>query len=276
MFQLNRRFELLTATFSHGAYQSQSINKPELRAASVKGQLRWWYDAIFSDQAAEDKLFGFAAARGNQASKIAVRLADFDPEQRATSFMPHKQHQGGTKNAILPGSRYMLNLMARREDLDALEQRRLERATDAWLLLGAIGQRSNRCAGSVWPEDAPLSEAEFAAKARLLLEGARLKMAVLPGAYQDEKLLRSDAGDFLASQAFIGIGTPFGAVGQGLRKPSQLRLRAARLDGGLRLIAIWDARFERFMNLQRGVEKLAQANKPIGLKLMGILQQLGE
>jgi len=274
MFQLHRRFELLTATFSHGAYQSLSINKPELRAASVKGQLRWWYDAIFRDQAAEDKIFGFATARGNQASKIAVRLADVEPAQNAESFMPHKQHQGGTKNAILPGSRYTLNLVARREDLDPREQDRLQRATDAWLLLGAIGQRANRAAGSVWPEDAPPTEAEFTTRARQLLEGTQLKMAVLPGAYQNERLLRSDAGDFLASEAFAGIGTPFGAV-KPRRKPSQLRLTAARLDGGLRLVTIWDGRFEPFRNLQRGVEMLAQANKPAGLKLRGILHQLG-
>lgn len=274
MFQLNRRFELLTATFSHGAYQSPSINKPELRAASVKGQLRWWYDAIFRDQTAENKLFGFATPRGNQASKIAVRLAEFDLETSATSFMPHKQNQGGTKNAILPGSRYTLHLVARRDDLDEREQGRLERATDAWLLLGAVGQRANRGAGSVWPEDAPVAEAEFTTKARQLLDGTQLKMAVLPGAYQDEELLRSDAGDFLASEAFARIGTPFGAAGSRIRKPSQLRLSAARLNRELRLIAIWDGRFEPFQHLQQGIEILVRADKPVGLKLQGILQQL--
>lgn len=273
MFKLTRRFELLTATFSHGAYQSLSINKPELRAASVKGQLRWWYDALFADRASEDKLFGFATARGNQASKIAVRIADVELEQSAISFMPHKQHQGGTKNGILPGSRYLLNLVARREDLGAFEQARLERATDAWLLLGAIGQRANRGAGSVWPEDAPLTDGEFTTKARHLLEGTRVKMAVLPGEYKDERLLRSDAGDFLASEAFAQIGTPFGAV-RPRRKPSQLRLRAVRLDDNLRLLAIWDGRFELFRNLQQGVEILARADKPVGVKLRGILQQL--
>jgi hypothetical protein len=163
--------------------------------------------------------------------------------------------------------------VARRDNLDEREQGRLERATDTWLLLGAVGQRANRGAGSVWPEDAPVAEAEFTTKARQLLDGTQLKMAVLPGAYQDEKLLRSDAGDFLASEAFARIQTPFGAVNPG-RKPSQLRLSAARLNRELRLIAIWDGRFEPFQNLQQGVEILARANKPVGLKLRNILQQL--
>lgn len=57
MNPITRQFTLLTCGFPHGAYQSQHYNRPDLRSPSVKGQLRWWYDALFSDIIFEHRLF---------------------------------------------------------------------------------------------------------------------------------------------------------------------------------------------------------------------------
>jgi hypothetical protein len=124
MIPITREFTFLTAAFPHGAYQSQGANQPDLRAPSIKGQLRWWYDAIFGNKASEDHLFGGlknakdGAKPGPESSRIIVRiqeLAQGSPVK--THFMPHKGQGGGEKNAIPPGTRYNLSLIPRRSGI---------------------------------------------------------------------------------------------------------------------------------------------------------------
>ncbi|MCB1129270.1 MAG: hypothetical protein KDM81_22410, partial [Verrucomicrobiae bacterium] len=184
-----RTFSFLTCAFPHGAYQSPGFNRPELRAPSIKGQLRWWYDALFADEKEEQRLFGFVSTRqnsrlglhGNEASRILVRLRPLTAQAPTapTEFMPHKGREGGTKQAIPAGTRYELSIHPRRGPQSAEQNRRLERVLDAWLLLGAVGQRSNRGAGSVWPDDAPVEAAAFMERAMGLLAGSKLRCALL-------------------------------------------------------------------------------------------------
>lgn len=289
MTPLTRNFSFLTAAFPHGAYQSQGFNQPDLRGPSIKGQLRWWYDALFGQKADEDKLFGGlknhmpGGKSGPEASRIVVRIRSLaDPLIKPTDFMPHKGQDGGKKHAICPGTRYELALQPRREGITNQEKQRLERIVDAWLLLGAIGQRANRGAGSVWPEKAPEISNEYLARAKALLIGSKLRCAVLAKSYRDELDLRYDAGDFIDGpvkserRGFHDVQVtepwwPFGAAED--RKPSPLKLRAAHVDSGLRLVAIWDGRHQTADNLRDGVERLAK-QKEIGRLLLAALPEL--
>ncbi|MEI6605371.1 MAG: RAMP superfamily CRISPR-associated protein, partial [Verrucomicrobiota bacterium] len=145
---LNYNFSLLSDTFAHGAYQTQNFNRPELRAPSVKGMIRWWHKSLgFSEQDA-GILFGQAIGQTN-ASRVTIRVSPVSPVQtERADFMPHKGQNGGSKAAIKPGTQYDLVLTQRRESLPPALWDQLKRAAEAWLLLGGIGQRSNRSAGS--------------------------------------------------------------------------------------------------------------------------------
>ncbi|MCP5525938.1 MAG: hypothetical protein H7A47_03930 [Verrucomicrobiales bacterium] len=287
-----RTFSFLTCAFPHGAYQSPGFNRPELRAPSIKGQLRWWYDALFADEKEEQRLFGFVSTRqnsrlglrGNEASRILLRLRPLTAQTSTapTEFMPHKGREGGTKQAIPAGARYEIAIHPRRGPLTTEQHRRLERVLDAWLLLGAVGQRSNRGAGSVWPDDAPVEEAALMERAKGLLAGSKLRCALLDRVYTTESELRSEAGDFLhAPTTRVQRGSrdieiaepwwPFGAAAD--RKPSPLKLRAVQLGGQLRLVAIWDGRHHSGVHLRNGVEVLA-VRKGIGGMLRARIEEL--
>jgi len=278
MESITREFTFLTAAFPHGAYQSLAANQPDLRAPSVKGQLRWWYDAIFNNKATEDLLFGGlknplqGGKPGPESSRVIVRVQSLNEVNVAKmQFMPHKGGGGGEKNAIRPRTRYRVSLVPRRAGVSPEEYPRLERIVDTWLLLGAIGQRANRGAGSIFSLDAPKTVADYEARTGQLLRDTKLRAAVLGKIYGSEYELRYDAGDFLAAEAF-GNPTPFGSAFP--RKPSLLKLRAAYLDGGLRLVALWDGRHQADITLRQGIQTLSNHPKVIGQLLTEVADRL--
>lgn len=307
MAAITREFTFLTAAFPHGAYQSLGANKPDLRGASIKGELRWWYDAIFNNRTAEDQLFGGlknpmqGTKAAPESSRVIVRVQGLtEVKIDKTQFMPHKGNRGGEKNAILPGTRYRVSLLPRREGITPDELLKLERVLDAWLLLGSIGQRANRGAGSIVSSKAPKTVDEYESLASQLLIGTRLRAAVLSKKYdQNEKSLRYDAGDFLDAEAFINpahrqqldnlrkekryreaddffaqkVGLlPFGSAKP--RKPSLLKLRAAHLDGSLLLVALWDGRHQSDDTLRQGILQLSNHPKEIGKLLLKVTDKL--
>ena len=275
MHAIIREFIFLTAGFPHGAYQSQGFDRPELRGPSVKGQLRWWFDALFGNSAAEDKLFGGLKNKragegpGPESSRVIVRVSSADQvDPEPTDYMPHSRQKNSKKNAIAPGTRYKICLSSRRGILEEGERMRLECVLDAWLLAGAVGQRANRAAGSLWPDNAPATEQAYLERTTALLKGSKLRCAVLPSVFEDERALRLMAGDLIeGTQSWW----PFGSAEP--RKPSTLKFRAARLDGRLRLVAVWDGRYQASDNLRRGIEELAKS-KPLGRFLKQVEQQL--
>jgi hypothetical protein len=152
----------------------------------------------------------------------------------------------------------------------------------AWLLLGAVGQRANRGAGSLWPEAPPKTTAEFIAEANDLLQGSMLRCALLSDQYASEENLRHAAGNFIDAPTIkVRRGSrectiaepwwPFGAAED--RKPSPLRLRAATFDGMFRLVAVWDGRHHTADNLRKGVAVL-EKTKEIGRQLREALPEL--
>lgn len=123
------------------------------------------------------------------------------------------------------------------------------------------------------PEDAPSSISDYRERTENLLVDTSIRFAVLENDFETNvDHLRIAAGDILDAEAFGNCNAPFGAARP--RKPSPLKLRAAFLDGGLRLVAVWDGRHQGPDDLQRGVEILAGANKPLGRLLEPALPQL--
>lgn len=274
---ITRTFSLITCGFPHGAYQSQNINQPEVRIPSIRGHLRWWYDALFPTNGLghhsrpSDAIFGNIGKEA-VAGKVIVRLEvlheNIDTKQ---SFIPHKGRKGGDKNAIAPGSNYRLIITQRRGGISEKEQQKLTQAVDAWLLLGSIGQRANRGGGSLMPEDPPTSNEGFYSRADNLLKDSKIKVAILDDTFDSEFDLRDVAGDFLADKAFLNDQTPFGSARP--RKPSLLKLKGVRIAGDLKLLALWDGRYQRPGTLSSAVNKLADS-KDIGYLLQSGLDRL--
>jgi CRISPR type III-B/RAMP module RAMP protein Cmr1 len=274
MHSLRRSFSLLTPGFPHGAYQSQTSNVPELRAPSVRGQIRWWFDALHPEPRMADAIFGKIAGgnKSSAASLSVVRVSELSLLTGTEEILPHKPDPGdrGPKQALLPGSAFTVDLTERREGLTERQRQPLERALEAWLLFGGIGQRANRAAGSVWPDEAPADSAKFKERADDLLKPSKLRAALLDREFgTDFRRLRRVAGDIIhgpsETEQRRGRETkitapwwPFGAADE--REPSPLKLKAVRLDGSLRLCAVWDGRRHTAADLRRGVEMLRQAH----------------
>lgn len=271
MESLTYSFSLLSDTFAHGAYQTMNFNRPELRAPSVKGMIRWWHEALGLPKQNADILFGQAIGT-TMASRVMVRVhPTSEVRQQNSEFMPHKGQRGGSKTAILPGATYELTFTQRREELSSDLADQLRRAAECWLLLGAIGQRSNRGAGSVFWDQAPSSQKDFEIRAADLLGSSKISFAILDPRFENNRQARAIAGDFLQAEAFAG-SAPFGSARP--RKPSPLKLKCIELDGFIRLLAVWDHRTESPANLTRAVHTLIGSNKEIGRILEAALPRL--
>ena len=105
MKPITREFSFITPAFVHGAYQSQNHGRPELRGPSIRGQLRWWFSALYdgnkkiqsSDE--ENQLFG-GVRGGTRSSLFVARVTEVDTSIQKIAFMPHKSNSA-PKNALL-------------------------------------------------------------------------------------------------------------------------------------------------------------------------------
>jgi CRISPR type III-B/RAMP module RAMP protein Cmr1 len=290
MESLNYTFSLLTDTFAHGAYQTMNFNRPELRAPSIKGMIRWWHEALGHSSADARTIFGHVSDRrngieGNNASRVMFRVqAVTNKLAQSVEFMPHKGQRGGSKSAILPEASFSLRLIQRREQLPSALWQQVQQATNAWMLMGGIGQKSNRSAGSPWPEiEAPKTPQEYLITCRKLLEGSKIRVALLDFSDPNPKTLRNLCGRFPNTRDYEIPGFVFGTAGDFKkridRKPSPLKLRAVYLDNSLHLAVVWaplQQHQDTIQNLKSGIEIMLQIEekKKLALLLREILPSL--
>ncbi len=142
--------ETVTPLFLGGA---DPHGAPELRAASVRGALRYWFRAllggVIGDQdlnalrEAESAVFGSTAS----ASPVVVRV-EADDSFTTGNFRPllHNPQKSFTFPAISPNSTIRLSLLPR-PPFDGLPEPALS-ALAILLLLGGLGKRSRRGFGS--------------------------------------------------------------------------------------------------------------------------------
>lgn len=293
----------------HNTYSIQTIgplfcyganeNEPEIRPASIRGQLHQWFRLAGYSFAKERAVFGGIKigegknALPDAASPLVVRVNGVeipDGALRRYDRLPHKKGQGGKaapKQAFPPGTRFSLHLLDRYGGLGEHAQSLLE-TVELWLLLGALGTRSTRCGGSLqWiREDGPATPEDFALRVgQLRKHDKNFMFAVLPKIYRDPEQARSAATDTLGGPSNEGragedlkrLNNPLGGVRHELergfknRKTSPLKIRLYRFEDGVRLVAVWDRRdaitkntAEHFKNL---IGLLKKAGKPLGNEL---------
>lgn len=149
MPSLSIKLKTVSPLFLNGAAEKQ----PELRAASVRGQLRYWFRAIEGAKTqdlqklwkAEEAIFGSTQC----GSQIQIRVhADYNlREQVEDNFiLPHKGKGVGPEKSFKVGTKF-----------DVLFQTppgthfpsAFQNALSVWLLLGGLGKRSRRMFGAL-------------------------------------------------------------------------------------------------------------------------------
>jgi len=177
---LDLELEAITPLWMGGANY-----RPELRAPSVRGLMRFWFRALAGSVLDMDEMRTAEAAvfgRAGRASSVAVRLRGAVRTGRSpvapgefpgVAYMHWSLYQRN-RDAILPGERFQLRLQTRPLALAPVEVHGCVMTPDdclslaaasVWLLvrLGGVGARARRCAGTIaplgepegWPADLP-------------------------------------------------------------------------------------------------------------------------
>lgn len=129
-------------------------NRPEMRATSIRGQMRYWYRAIkgasISDPTKlyeqESKVFG-STTEGSKFSLLVTPRKTFEEFDRF-AMLPHKSdsRERSVTAALNDGQIYDLKLVSRpNENIKTSALASLA----VWSLLGGLGRRSRRMFGGV-------------------------------------------------------------------------------------------------------------------------------
>jgi CRISPR type III-B/RAMP module RAMP protein Cmr1 len=164
---LKLELEVLTPAFISGADQNQL----ELRSASVRGLLRWWWRAAVGHQydnpaklaEPEARLFGSATHKLKSPLRVTVRCNGLP--QWATNRERLTAEQVGIlryigygaffrpgespRPALAPGSKFTVTLAWPHGVLTNEQQDDLVHAACAWVTLGGIGSRSRKGFGQL-------------------------------------------------------------------------------------------------------------------------------
>jgi hypothetical protein len=229
-------FELLTPCLCHGA----SPDGPaEMRVASVRGQIRQWQRTI-AESATVDRIWGATEGQNAGSSKVSLCLDRHETSTTSCRLLPHtdpnsrdyqvRRKAESTKSAIPAGRTFTLTLRrlpgCTKPDWDAAQN-----AVKLWLLIGGLGLRCNRAAGSVWPlgDGAPQTEADLGSRLREL--GCRWAVSLAEAALG----ATADTLRCAASDTVDGHQDVFGAI-RPRRMPSPVRMKVIRLGQAYRLL----------------------------------------
>ncbi len=235
-------FTLLTPCFA-GTWQGKDPKAvAELRVPPLRGHLRDWHRILFG-YADTERVWGSTAGNTGNGSRVAVRLSlSPEPSSQLDRLLPHadpnssdyqERRKAGGRRAALPADTRASFELQRLPNCTAENWEHAQHATKAWLLLGCLGYRSNRAAGSVWPigDWAPATLAEFVQAVRRL--GCNWALALTPESVGSDAIsLRKAASDTAnGAPMYLGQAVP-------KRIPSPTRFKVIRLGKSLRLLIV--------------------------------------
>ena len=287
--------EFITPLFSHGA-----TDAPEIRPASIRGQLHAWFRIVGGDIEAERRVFGGIKHKNadpktmpshmkTTASPVIVRVSGLKARVKKLLTLPHKSGDGYLRDAFDIGTTCRIIVTDRLDGLRSGDEVLLNRSINAWLLMGTLGFRATRAAGSfIWTDESfpmPTTPLAYEDACRDLLgeASAHAKVAVLERdpPYSSAEKARRDVSDSLGGPGkekqterddLQDLNNPLGCIngknkrGEELtRKTSPLKFRILRFGTSYRILAFWDGRTEMTGNTDSdlyGVVDLLAQNKP--------------
>lgn len=278
----NIKLRLITPLFSRGAYEQQ----PEVRPASIRGQLRGWFRLLGHSAALEKAVFGgvhtLQGSESAVASKVVIRVSGVEGKTGAPATLPHKGGGGkaAPKAAYMVNTQFTLHVSTRLGGLPADAEKALKNTLWAWIHAGALGNRATRGGGGLsFVEDKFLTTPSgYANRLATYLAGGRLRYCLLQidGRPEANRHVLTDTlgGPFQREHEndLRRLNDPLGKVQGNQRKTSPLKLRFVEFKGGqFGLLAVWDDRQlvtgNRPEDLQGIIDLLRKKNKPLGQML---------
>jgi CRISPR type III-B/RAMP module RAMP protein Cmr1 len=242
------RLTFITPAFLAGANQ----NTPEIRAASIRGQLRWWFRVLGGTPDQERQAFGGVHGDAPCTSKVVVRVSAVAPKVASSlSFSPMSDfgylyyfaEASGKKEGIhrtlqgsyfAPGTQFTLTV-TERMPLGPRERLLVGNAVQCLIRLGCLGLRSSRGCGAM-AEEPPQDREDFADWTRTLPRDIIVRCAT-DSVYRDWKSCQEALGGFLrefrksnrlTGKAPSALGFSDGKA----RESSALRLRPVQVTEG--------------------------------------------
>ncbi len=198
--------EFITPAFLAGADQATA----ELRAASVRGALRWWFRVLGGTKAEETEVFG-GVQGGATRSKVMVRCCigkgvhekfpEFKPLSNFGYLYYFASVSGESKGVRIrpeayfaPGTTFSIQIVDR--GLSSALAEKFETAVQCFLRLGALGLRSTRGCGA-FAEKRVLSKADFLNWAKSLPPKSGVVRLVTDEVFASAKKAQEHLGGYL-------------------------------------------------------------------------------
>jgi hypothetical protein len=227
----NYSFKLLTACFCGGA--DNQAAPAEMRVPSIRGQVRAWQRELACSEAV-NRIWGSTDGEACASRVGLICDASVLPLQaQPQHILPHKCQ--GRRSALSAGQSFTLTLQ-RLVGCSSGDWTTAQNAIKLWLLIGCLGLRANRAAGSVWPLDPDQKERKWVPQTPAQL-GETLRNLGLSWPMQ---LIETPAGTTaeklrcLASDTVKGHPDLFGDIKP--RKPSPTRFKVIEVTGRPRLL----------------------------------------
>lgn len=272
---IESKLTFITPCFSHGA-----TDVAEIRPASIRGMLHQWFRLLGGTFQQEREVFG-GVKQGekfrDQASKVVIRVCGIVGKQSSAATLPHKSSfEASPRNAYFPNTHFTLLIADRLGGLSKEAEQLFRKAVYAWLLMGTLGYRATRAAGSfVWESttDFPYPETleEYANKCHTLMNSnfkvALLKDTGFDSAEEARRVVSDTLGgrqDSRGTNDLKQLHDPLGKISGG-RKTSPLKFRIVKMNTNYYILAIWDNRSVVTGNQERdfsGIIKLLAERKP--------------
>ena len=230
-------FTLLTPCFS-GTALGKRADHAEMRVPPIRGHVRFWHRALF-DAPDCNRVWGSASGNAGQGSRVALRFyGETSPCQGSSSakILPHKSNF--ERPAIASGAQLTLRLQ-RLVGCTNDDWEHARRAVKLWLLVGALGLRANRAAGSVWPAGgwAPVDDDALRRLLRNDPSKGGLDFTWAVQLSDNAHGCKAEELRAIASNTLGGSPSFFGGI-KPSRRPSPLKFKVIRLGGQFRLLAL--------------------------------------
>jgi|GEM_PF-794928 len=288
--------QAITPIFSYGADPYKAADKrnntpehkgnPEIRPASIRGQLRWWMGMLDYSDAMIGSIFGSTAGENGMASKVLIRVSEIQGDNQLIR-LSIPQHSWSKKSCYLPSTHFKLHIQDKRNGLSPSEHDAFDHAVKAWLHFGSLGGRVTRGSGSLQLVQSTHHDSEDRwiqyADSLIREKTTGFKYWILPRSYEFEIDARKVASDTIGgpkppanATRLSTINNPLGGVGKelrnGTRKTSPLKFKIIKIsDTGYKILALWDSRTNWTGNtdndLHEAIRIHVELNKAIGHEL---------
>ncbi|MCI0536090.1 MAG: hypothetical protein L0Z50_12770 [Verrucomicrobiales bacterium] len=231
---LDFHFAILTPCFS-GTAEGKHAEESLMHVPPMRGHFRFWHRQLFGS-ADCNTVWGSTDGDLGSGSKIAVRLVQTVPASPfQDEVLPHKEnprHRRG-RPALRDESEFTVALQRLVGCTDAYWDH-AQRTLNLWLLIGCIGLRSNRAAGSVWPTGnwVPRDAVVFSRALRDLGLASWSVALIGEKAGLPAAKLRETASDTIQGNQYRQI---FGGINE--RFPSPTKFKVIHLSTGPCLLA---------------------------------------